>query len=371
MTYTSKVSSTFCDEAWDSFVLAHQAGRHLQTTSWAHLKSLQGWKVVRLCINEGRRIVAGAQLLVKPLPVLGSYLYLPKGPLLERRDVPLALDVIRQIHGIAKTFHGRMISIQPAEDGAYLEPLLTQLGYIPSNIELAPTATVRIDLSADRRDLLSSMRRQTRQNILRSQKEGIQLRLGSRADVSIFHALYSGGSSRRQDFVPYNRAYFYQMWDIFSGSRNIALMMADYKDKTISALLLIAYKDTVFAKSLGWSGTEAARRPNDAVFWGSIEWAKKKGYRYFDFEGVDRNAAATVLSGKALPEGLKHSPSFLKMGYGGQTILFPSAYVNIPNPLLRCVVRVVSRHADNGTLTTRMKTLVRRTVLKKAFRNGT
>jgi hypothetical protein len=102
----------------------------------------------------------------------------------------------------------------------------------------------------------------------------------------------------------------------------------------VVALLLVSFGETVIVKTLGWSGEFAERRPNDAVFWASIQWAKSHGYHYFHFERIDRVGAELMLSGNPLPEELQHTPDFIKLGCGGKVTFMPQSYSFVPNLLL-------------------------------------
>ena len=125
------------------------------------------------------------------------------------------------------------------------------------------------------------------------------------------------------------------MWQIFNPHKYIKLMIAEFNNQPVSALLLIAFNDTVVAKILGWSGHHSECRPNDAVFWASIIWAKSQGYHYFDLEGIDQGCAIKILQGLPIDEEIKDSYTFFKLGYGGQVVLFPQAYDYIYNPIMR------------------------------------
>jgi lipid II:glycine glycyltransferase (peptidoglycan interpeptide bridge formation enzyme) len=69
--------------------------------------------------------------------------------------------------------------------------------------------------------------------------------------------------------------------------------------------------------------------------WASIVWAKQEGYRYYDLEGIQPDAARAILAGQPLPEALEQTPTSYKLGFGGEVQLFPAAYEYLTNPLLR------------------------------------
>jgi lipid II:glycine glycyltransferase (peptidoglycan interpeptide bridge formation enzyme) len=118
--------------------------------------------------------------------------------------------------------------------------------------------------------------------------------------------------------------------------------MAEFNQVPISSLLVIPFGNTVIAKILGWSGEYSNLRPNDAIFWCAIRWSKLHGYRYFDLEGIDIGGAKAILAGNSLPEFLQHSPDFLKLGFGGQVVLYPPAYDMVYNPVFRWIYHKAS-----------------------------
>lgn len=364
--YDFRVSFDLDDESWDSFVFGTPSGCHLQSCPWARLKGHHGLKAVRVTAASGGRIVAGGQMLVRRLSHLGSILYMPKGPLVADDDPRLLESLLDHIHAAARKLRARVISIQPVRQGIPLEPRLIERGYVRSAIELAPTATILIDLSPDREQILKDMKRQTRQNVLRSQREGMRVREGTRADLDTFYQLYTT-ASRRRGFMPYAQDYFVNLWDTLAPGGHAALIMAEYEGTVVSSLLLLVSGDTVVAKTLGWSGAEASRRPNDAVFWGAMEWAKSRGHRYFDFEGIDRKIAEAVVAGEELSEEFKRTPAFIKLGYGGRVVLSPPPYIYIMNPAARLVFNSLSRRVDVWRLSTLAKRVMRKVLLRKEF----
>jgi lipid II:glycine glycyltransferase (peptidoglycan interpeptide bridge formation enzyme) len=73
---------------WDAFVTAHPRAHLLQLSAWGQLKAAFGWEPVRVALaGADGRIVAGAQLLLRRLPLrLGRLAYVPYGPLVNWAD---------------------------------------------------------------------------------------------------------------------------------------------------------------------------------------------------------------------------------------------------------------------------------------------
>ncbi len=53
------------------------------------------------------------------------------------------------------------------------------------------------------------------------------------------------------------------------------------------------------------------------MHWHAIKWAKDQGFRYYDFEGINPEAAKLTLEGKPLPDALRNSIHRFKIGFGG------------------------------------------------------
>jgi peptidoglycan pentaglycine glycine transferase (the first glycine) len=329
-----RVSAEPKDPEWDAFVSSLPHGHHVQTSRWGQAKSILGYRTLRVTASEDGRIVAGGQLLIRQLMPLVSIAYMPKGPLVAQWDPALVRMVVDELKRVARKNHFLVMALQPADHDQEFRALLPDHGFRPSWLELAPTATILHDLTQDTQEILRGMKRQTRQNVNRGGRQGVTTREGTEADLPTFYELHVA-TSERQRFTPYPEEYFTRMWDVFSEQDLIHLIMAEYQGTPVSALLLISFGNTVIPKTLGWSGEHGKRRPNDAIFWAAIQWAKGHGYHAYDMEGIDRQGAELMLSGEPLPEELRHTPDFFKLGYGGAVTLMPQAYCFVPSLLWR------------------------------------
>jgi peptidoglycan pentaglycine glycine transferase (the first glycine) len=332
--YQVRLSEEPQDPEWDAFVASLPHGHHVQTSLWGQMKSVLGYRAMRVIASADGRIVAGAQLLIRKVLPFVSIAYVPKGPLFSAWDPSLVKIVIEELKRAAQTNRFLVIALQPANNDLEFEPFLADHGFRSSWLELAPTATILHDLTQDTQQILKQMKRQTRQNVRRSEREGMTTREGTEADLPTFYQLHVT-TSERQGFTPYPEEYFARMWQVFSEHDAISLVLAEYKGTPVSALLLISFGNTVIPKTLGWSGEHGRRRPNDAVFWGAIQWAKTRGYQTFDMEGIDRQGAELMLSGESLPEELRQTPDFFKLGYGGCVTLMPQSHYFVPSLLWR------------------------------------
>jgi peptidoglycan pentaglycine glycine transferase (the first glycine) len=358
--FNLSVSEKESDPEWDAFVASVPYGHHVQTSLWGQVKATYGYHAKRIIAWENGRIVAGGQVLVKQMLPFASVGFMPKGPLYEAGSTCLKETILDELKRVVIKDHLQVLAVQPVRADSELETLIQQRGFRSSWLELASTATILIDLSQAPDKILGQMKRQTRQNIRRSEREGITCREGNENDLTNFYRFHLA-TSKRQGFSPYPEKYYQKMWQVFKPCGYIHLIISEFNNEATSMLLLFPFNDTVVAKVLGWSGQYPEKRPNDAVFWASILWAKSHGYHYFDLEGINRTSASNILQGIPLDEEMKDSYTFFKLGYGGQVVLFPQAYDYVNHPFMRwSYQKIFSAHGQSTNTYERLDRFRRR-----------
>jgi len=109
----------------------------------------------------------------------------------------------------------------------------------------------------------------------------------------------------------------------------------------LSALLILAYGEGAMYKMGGWSGEPRSIHPNELAHWNAILWARERGYRYYDFEGISPKYA------RALHAGLDPAPpargdARFKLGFGGEVALLPGTYDRAYRPLRAGAMRAAA-----------------------------
>lgn len=328
---------------WDAFVAAADGGHHSQSSTWATVKGVLGWRAIRLVVRDGGMIVAGAQVLTREVGPFGRIGTCPHGPLLTRRDPRLVELLHRGLLELARGEHIRYLKIQPSSGSAHLVPDLCDHGWTPSALPAAPSANVRIDLDASEDELLARMRKSTREKIRQARRRGLRLREGGLGDFDTYQRIIEA-TSRRQGFAPYPRRFYETLWEAFGEREGTLLLLAEFEGSVLSATLLLAFGEAVTYKMGGWSGQRSRVRPNEALHFAGMRWAKRVGARYYDFDGIDHRAALAVLRDGELPEDARGTVAQFKLGFGGEVVLLPATLDIGPGPLLRPVVRMAAPH---------------------------
>jgi len=347
--YQVRLSDAITDPEWDAFLSEAPGGHHVQTSLWGQVKATLGWRAKRLIVERDGQIAGGAQVLMRPLPVIGAVGYVPKGPLLAEHEPQLMGLIIDGLKQMARAWRIQNLTVLPPDNGQMLARQLPGWAFRPSTHELGVTATVRLDLTSDLDAILSQMKSKTRYNIRLGLRQGITVREGGEPDLPTFyHSLLATG--QRQGFMPYSQAYFSEMWRALAPHGYIRLFVAEHKGQVLSTLLAIPFGDTVIYKKGTWCGRHKHLHPNEVVHWAAIQWAKAQGYRYYDLEGIDRQAATRLLAGEPLSTSVLKTTTRFKLGFGGQVRLLPTTYAYVYNPLLRWSYNTVYPRVSNWSV---------------------
>jgi lipid II:glycine glycyltransferase (peptidoglycan interpeptide bridge formation enzyme) len=347
--YDMRVSRELEDPEWDDFLRATSGGNHVQTSLWAQVKASVGWAVTRVVVKHGGAIVAGGQILIRSLPLVGAVGYMPRGPVCATSNPLIARRVVEEIREIGKSSGLRYLVVQPPSNGTHLLRQLPDSGFQPTGIEVAPTATVLIDVRPDLETLIAKMKPRTRYNLRYGLRNGITFRVGTEKDISTFHRLLVA-TGRRQSFSPYPKDYFLRLWQILASRGHIQLFVAEYKGEAVCAQIAMVFGDTVIRKFSAWSGRHSKLRPNEVLEWGVIGWARAHGFHYYDLEGIEPDAAKSILRGEGLPPASLQTVTSFKLGLGGDVTVFPQAYDYVYNPILRRTYRTLGPLVSQGVI---------------------
>jgi lipid II:glycine glycyltransferase (peptidoglycan interpeptide bridge formation enzyme) len=333
--YTVRVSDDADDPAWDDFLEQAPGGHHAQTSAWGRARASIGWMPVRVVVTREGKVVGGAQMVRRPMPIGGDVGFVHRGPVVPQDRPDLVALVFNELVAMGKAQHVGYLVVQPPPGADWMTGELRRMGFRDGAFDIDMTATVQLDLQTDLEDLLAQMGGRRRQHIRSAVRRGdIIVRKGSQADLEIFNELKDIQSAR----LGYARRapdYYTVLWRALAPRGHIELFVAEYRGDPVAAELVIPFGDTCRTMERPWSGEHSDLKPNEMLEWEVMRWAKSQGYRLIDLEGIDRPIADAVLSGSALPQDPAYSASRFKIQYGGTVVLDPPSFDYVYNPLLR------------------------------------
>lgn len=345
---------------WDALVAASPRADVTQLSAWAHLRAMVGYQPLYLLAWRGRDLVGGAQILQRRFPVLGSVAYLPYGPLIastiEGRGQlcgqfadALAELALRRV---------RMLFVQPPEDGDDVSSALLAQGFRPSCAEVAPSGSLRIDLTVDETVLRQGLSRRLRTWTNQWPARGVTVRRGNDQDLGLLIDLIAH-SADHHGYEPLSADYLRALYRLLEPARNVALFIGEVHNVPMAAELYTACGDMLRLRLRGLDRTGHAARLSvpAAITWEAMRWAKASGLRWFDFGGLRAETLRALLDGETGTGQL--SVDRFKTSFGGTAYRYPQPVEMIQPSILRACYDLTRRWPAGRHLITRVTRMAR------------
>ena len=297
----------------DNYVRAnHPEANFLQSAGWGKVYELDGEKVFYFGLYDGDDLIGSAVVILKKAK-RGAYLEIPGGPLLDwdrnKRAVKAVMQEIRKVAEREKCVFVRMRPNIP--DDYNNQQLVKELGLVPSPMHLHAEHTVMLDLSLSEDDLLKDMRRQTRYEVRRAQKLGIEVTFDtSKYAFTDFYNLQLE-TAKRQDFIPSSRRFIEAQHEAFEGAARI--YTASLNGKPLAkGLIIMQSPEAIYHEA---ASTEEGRKYPGAyaLQWQVIRDAKDLGMKRYNLFGI------------APPNSPHHryaGVTTFKTGFGGEQVTY-------------------------------------------------
>ena len=337
-----------------AFIAQQPATSFLQTPAWAAVKS--EWRGESLgWFDAGGALVGAGLVLYRKVPKLKRFLaYLPEGPALDWTGPDLA-DHLVALATYLKDQHAFAIRIgppvvtrrwhAPTLKTAIADPALTRLDDVPADESDTDALAVADTLARlgwrrlsadggftagqpqynfwvplvdaagaplDDDTLLAGMNQQWRRNIRKADKEGVEVRSGTRDDLADFHRVYTE-TADRDHFTPRPLAYFERMWDALTAEapERLRLYLAHHDGDLVAATTLVQVGRHAWY-SYGASTTAKREvRGSNCVQWQMMRDARDAGAVVYDMRGITDTVSADDPHAGLLQ---------FKVGTGGQAV---------------------------------------------------
>jgi lipid II:glycine glycyltransferase (peptidoglycan interpeptide bridge formation enzyme) len=237
------------------------------------------------------------------------------------------------------------------------------MGFHPTGVDVAASATLRVDLRLSPDELLLCMSKHTRRDFKQSLRGPTSVRFATRAELGSFHELYCA-TAARHGFTPWSLRYIESVWDELSPTGQVAVVLADVDGTDVAGNMATCFGDIATGRLVGFdpSRLTARIRPNEALQWALMEWGRTRGLHWLDVGGVRRDDALAL----ARNDGPVGDQQTLKMRLPGTPIIYPEPLQLIGNPMLRIAYRTLGSRKSLHTL----RTLVQRRLRQGSNVNG-
>jgi lipid II:glycine glycyltransferase (peptidoglycan interpeptide bridge formation enzyme) len=325
--YNARVTVTVTASEWDAFVASHPDGHILQTPAWGDLKCAFGWSAARVGIKKDGVVVAGAQVLFRPLPTgLYTIAYIPKGPLVDWSNAPLVEFLFKSLDNVAQSANAVFLKIEPPDSSKNLEAQLSNFQLPTSNLKSAsniqPRRSIVVDLRSDEETILAAMKQKTRYNVRLAAKKDVVVTASE--DIEAFCALMKV-TGERDEFGVHDEKYYRKAYELFRPLDRAQLFVATFEGKPLAALMLFVLGKRAWYFYGGSSNEERNRMPAYLLQWEAMRWAKARGVEEYDLWGVpDEEEDVLEANFETRHEGLWGVYRF-KRGLGGKLVRAPGA----------------------------------------------
>jgi len=369
MSRNDLVSTLYTQEnrdQWNAFVAQASSGHLMQSYEWGAFKAATGWRVHRVAVERDGGIVAGAQILLRPLPWLPlTVAYIPKGPIVDLEDGGAVAKLLSAIHQVAHNQRAIFLKIEPnLPDDGNVHNALERSGFRPSVHANQPRSTIVINLSGGEDAVLANMpRKKTRKLIRRAAREGVEIAEGGDQDIAAFYRILKSTAEIKS--IPVHDKMFYeQAWKAFQNTDSVKLLLAKYQGEIVAGKMIFVFGD----RSMHfWGGTSRAGRDVYASYliqWEAIKWAIAHGCKHCDLWGIPDEIAEMLKKGQDVPKdrlgGLWGVYTF-KRGFGGEIECYAGAYDYVYKPLLyRLGIMALTRNVSVDAMSRWLESFSRR-----------
>lgn len=321
---------------WAKVQSAHPEANFLQSPAWGKMNELVGHKVIIQESNEN-----GWCLMIVKNAKRGRYLEIPGGPLIDWDDAASVQKIFAEIRVIAKAENCVFVRLRPQLRNTERSKL-SNLGLCQAPMHLHAEHTVILDLTKSEDELLKEMRRQTRYEVRRATKLGLQVEWGDSEELyREFHQVQAETASR-QHFIPPNLKTLLAEREAFGGDdakSKTSRSSSNENSQNHSARLYVARTPDGEPIAYGLiliSGAEAEyfeaastelnyKMPGAyALQWRVIQDLKRLGIQRYNLWGI-------------APKGQKQhryaGVTTFKTGFGGEVVEFVPAQDLVIKPL--------------------------------------
>ena len=337
--------------AWNALALREPAFALMQSWEWGQLKEKLGWKAYRFGVRNEGQLIAGAQLLLKSLP-LGNFsvAYVPRGPIGKWVDPEIFKPLFQEIHHLASCHNAVLLKVEPPwmenmEDAT----ILNQSGFRYTPCGNQPRATITVDLTPDLDTIFSQMRKSTRRKIKDGPRKGLTTRIGTESDLKSFFELLDN-TAQRAGFSIHPYKYYQNEFLSLDAEGHSLLLFAYYENEPVAVNLSYSFGEHAGFFHQASASNTGNLNPNYLLVWEAIKLLKERGCRSYDLWGIPDEIGDIVSEGEELPDYSRRDGLWgvykFKAGFSKNIVVFPGSYDYVYQRLPYSVISPVLSRED-------------------------
>ena len=273
-------------DRWDDALAAWPRAHLLQSWGWGELQAGAGWRVERLEVAVGARLLPLTVLAGgAALPGLPPSLYIPKGPACAPGDAAALRGVVEAIAALGRRSAAARITVEPNAWYDERPALAAALGdgWHPGH-PIQPEHTAIVDLRGGEVEVLARMRPKGRYNIRLAEKRGVTVRTPTDpAEAAAAMTRLSDATARRQGISLPTHRYFRRLLDCVPTAR---VHLAVVEGEAVAAILVAHFAGELIYLYGGSEARHRERQPSALLHMHAIREAIAAGCDRYDLWGV-------------------------------------------------------------------------------------
>lgn len=268
--------------AWDALVAGNPAAGFMQSWAWGDFKALEGYRVERLGLFAGDRLVGGGLGYVFASPTGTDLVTLPDGPVLpwDSPDAgPMFEALVAAFRATPAARRAIALRVEPR-----LPACPAPLAGLPrAPVDLVPDETLLVELGPEE-GMLARMKPKGRYNIRLATRHGVEVQSSTETEDVHEFAFVLAETARYQDFRAEPKRFFINLLQALGPDR-VRLAFARYKGITLAAALTVRHGETVTYLYGGHLPLFPQVMASYALHWHLLREAAREGFRTYDFYG--------------------------------------------------------------------------------------
>lgn len=295
---------------WNRFLNNVEQKTFLHSWQWGEFQKKMEFRIWNLGVYDKDNLI-GVALVLKIVAKRGVFLFIPHGPIIltnnEQREInEIYKKIIEYLKELANKENCSFIRISPIlEDNENNRELFKKLCFKLAPAHMHAERTWIIDINKDENDILSCMRKTTR-NLIRQSLKNKELKLDISNNLDDFYDIYKE-TSKRQGFSGFTKKYLQKELDAFG--ENAKVFLIKNKDNILAGAIAVFFDYTAYYHH---SASIHSKLPAAYLMnWEIIREARKKSCKFYNMWGVAE-------------ENDKKHPwfglSLFKRGFGGKEL---------------------------------------------------
>ncbi len=324
MTDSMQIVDNYEDrERWDAFVEAHPSGHFFQSWTWGEMQRGLGARPRRIAALVDGEIRGAVQMLIfqgatRPFAVV------PRGPVADAGDVSTVQALVNAALAAGREEGAFLLRIEPqwVWDAGHVE-MMQGFGFVSAKQWIMPRRTLLVDLRPTIEQIWASFKSNTRNRVRLAEKLGVQVRVGSDADIAVFEELFEE-MTKRHGLRRAARETFGLAARAFAGTDTMRLYLARGGDDgpDVSGIIVFIFGRTATYLWGASSDAEDARKlnPNQLLHWTAMQWAKSRGCETYDTFGIPDHDVDVLEAEYGKQTGGMWSLYRFKRGFSGTVV---------------------------------------------------